>query len=102
MQDAGTNGTRGPGLDEAVIRLDRAIGQMEARITGALREAKASAGGLFDLDRAQLAQDLDAARGREKDLEAAGAEAARALGRAIAEIRSALGDAAASTLEREL
>ena len=53
--------------------------------------AKAEVGGLFDNDRAQLATELDAARARERELKAAGAEAAEALDKAIAEIRDALG-----------
>jgi len=101
MQDSPLIGSQGQGLDLAITRLDRALGQLEARMSDALREAKASAGGLFDLDRAKLAADLDAARGREKDLQDAGAEAARALGRAIAEIKSALGEDAAGAVEED-
>ena len=41
---------------------------------------------------ARLALDLEAARAREKALEEAGEQASEALGRAIAEIRAALGD----------
>ena len=42
------------------------------------------------LNQLNVAAELDASRAREKALEAAGAEAAAALGRAIAEIRAAL------------
>jgi hypothetical protein len=92
----------GASLDAAITRLDRALGQLEARVAGALREVQAAAGGLFDQDRANLASELDLARSRERALEAAGAEAAQALGRAIAEIRAALGeDTAAAVLKEE-
>ena len=45
-----------------------------------------------DEERLRLVADLEAAREREKALEEAGEQASAALGRAIAEIRSALGD----------
>ena len=78
-------------LDQAIKRLDRAVAQLEQRL------AKAAEGGddsLFGADRARLASELDEARAREKALEAAGAEASAALGRAIAEIEAALSGAA--------
>ena len=50
------------------------------------------AGGLFDEDRSHLAAELDASRARERELEAAGQAASQALGRAIAGVRTALGD----------
>ena len=77
-------------LDLAARRLDRALQQLEQRMRVRLQEAGAEAGGLFDQDRAKLAAELDASRAREKALEAAGAEASAALGRAITEIRAAL------------
>lgn len=73
-------------LDQAVKRLDKALAQLEQR----LAKGGAQAGGLFDQDAARLAAELDQARAREKELEAAGAEASAALGRAIAEIKDAL------------
>ena len=79
-------------LDQAVKRLDRAVGQLEQRMA---RAAPAGEAGLFDQDRARLASELDQARAREKELEAAGAEASAALGRAIAEIQAALSSPAA-------
>ena len=79
-------------LETAIQRLDRAMGQLERRLETLSAEAKGANGELFDLDRAKLAAELDAARARERDLEAAGSQASAALGRAIAEIRSALGD----------
>lgn len=99
MQEHGGEGS----LDAAIQRLDRAVTLLESRVSSALRNAKSQTGGLFDQDRSDLAAQLDQARGRERELEQAGAEAARALGRAIAEIRAALGeDTAASVLEREV
>ena len=77
-------------LDAAIHRLDRALGQLELRIGGLINQAHASNGELFDLDRAYLAAELDAARSRERALEEAGAEASAVLGQAIAELRAAL------------
>jgi len=79
-------------LEAALQRLDRALGQLELRVGVLSAEAQGGNGELFDLDRAKLAAELDAARARERELEAAGAEASAALGRAIAGIRAALGD----------
>jgi hypothetical protein len=79
-------------LDAAIQRLDRAVVQLERRIGVLAAEAEGSNGGLFEQDRANLAVELDAARGRERQLEAAGKQASVALGRAIAGIRAALGD----------
>jgi hypothetical protein len=89
MRDAG----EGAGLDAAIQRLDRALAQLEVRVEQ--MRAGGDGGGLFDQDRAKLAADLDAARARERDLEIAGAQASQALGRAIADIRRALGEDAA-------
>ncbi|MDH4384421.1 MAG: DUF4164 family protein [Caulobacter sp.] len=82
----------GSALDLAVRRLERALGVLEQRMAERVREAGAEVGGLFDNDRARLAAELDASRAREKALEEAGAQASQALSKAIAEIRSALGD----------
>jgi hypothetical protein len=79
-------------LELAAKRLDRAITLLEQRLGE--RAKSAAAGDLFDQDRARLAAELDQARARERDLEAAGAEASEALGRAISEIRAALNGAA--------
>ena len=98
MHDAGGD----TALDAAIGRLDRAVAQLETRVADTLREARQSAGGVFEQDRARLAAELDEARGRERALEEAGAEAARALGRAITEIRAALGeDSAKAILDEE-
>ncbi len=79
-------------LDAAIRRLDRAVARLEAHLDTMLADSKASSGDLFDDDRARLAADLDAAKGRERQLEAAGLQASAALGRAIADIRAALGE----------
>jgi hypothetical protein len=91
-QEAPDNLVAGGIMDAAVARLDRAVAQLEVRLSALTAEAAGSNGGLFDQDRANLAAELDAARARERDLEAAGSQASAALGRAIAEIRAALGD----------
>ena len=77
-------------LDLAARRLEQAVNVLEQRLAQRLKTAGAEAGGLFDQDRANLAAELDEARARERELEAAGAEASAALGRAIVEIRAAL------------
>jgi hypothetical protein len=82
-------------LDAAARRLERAVAMLEQRLGERLKAAGAEAGGLFDRDRARLAAELDEARARERALEEAGAEASAALGRAIAEIRTALNGASA-------
>ena len=79
-------------LDAAIQRLDRALGLLELRVISLINQADTGTGELFDLDRAHLASQLDAARGRERELEMAGAEASAVLGQAIAQIRAALDD----------
>ena len=106
------NPGEGNALELAAKRLERAVAQLEQKLA-AERAARAAAPvavsaaaaspsgpGLFDTDAeaeaesraARLAVDLEAARAREKALEEAGEQASEALGRAIAEIRAALGD----------
>ncbi|MBW8859741.1 MAG: hypothetical protein JF570_08425 [Caulobacter sp.] len=109
----------GNALELAARRLERAVSQLEQKITaertarlvafsaaaaaassGASSDAASGDPSLFDADAqaqaeskaARLALDLEAARAREKALEEAGEQASEALGRAIAEIRAALGD----------
>jgi Na+-transporting methylmalonyl-CoA/oxaloacetate decarboxylase gamma subunit len=93
----------GTALDLAVRRLERAMGQLEQRLAAKAAQAErtpapvvlSAAPGLFDDDeRLRLVADLAAAHEREKALEEAGEQASVALGRAIAEIRAALGDEA--------
>jgi hypothetical protein len=74
-------------LEAAARRLERAVGLLEARVQSLRTDADNSAGGLFEEDRSQLAEELDQARGRERELSEAGAEASAALGRAITELR---------------
>ena len=81
-------------LDLAAKRLEQAVHVLEQRLAQRMKQAGDAAGGLFDQDRANLAAELDEARARERELEAAGAEASAALGRAILEIRAALNGAA--------
>jgi methionine synthase II (cobalamin-independent) len=77
-------------IERAVRRLERAATQLDQRISRRIAEAEAQGGSLIDEDRARLAAELDAARGRERELEAAGAEASQALATAIAELQTAL------------
>jgi hypothetical protein len=84
-------------LDLAARRLERAVAQLEQRLAAraslpAVEVAPAMGGDLFGGEAARLKAELDAARERERALEEAGAQASVALGRAIAEIRAALGD----------
>jgi hypothetical protein len=77
-------------IDQAAKRLERSVALLEQRLSRLSGEAQA--GGLFDEDRAKLAAELDASRSRERELAEAGDQASKALGRAIAEIRAALGE----------
>jgi hypothetical protein len=77
-------------LDVAIRRVERAMMLLEQRLARKVAEAGAQAGDLFDQDRAQLASDLDACRGRLRDLEEAGALASAALDAAMAEIRAVM------------
>lgn len=79
-------------IEQAAKRLDRAVLLLEQRLSRLNGEAEA--GGLFDQDRSNLAVELDAARARERELSDAGEQASRALGKAISEIRAALGEGA--------
>jgi hypothetical protein len=88
----------GSALDLAARRLERAVANLEQKIAAerAERAQVAAAPAATDAavveKAAQLAADLEAARVRERALEEAGEQASEALGRAIAEIRAALGD----------
>jgi hypothetical protein len=77
-------------LDAAAHRLERAVSALEARFAEKMSAAHIADPDLIDRDRAALAAQLDAARDREKALEAVAAEASAALGRAAAEVRAAL------------
>ena len=82
-------------LELAARRLDRALGGLEQRLAQASTAASVVAGDLFARDDKgrDLAAELERALERERELEAAGAEASAALGRAIDEIRAALNGA---------
>jgi hypothetical protein len=88
-------------LDLAARRLEQAVHVLEQRLAQRLKTAGDAVGGLFDQDRANLAAELDESRARERELEAAGAEASEALGRAIQEIRSALNGSAPQSTAAE-
>ena len=81
-------------LDVVARRLEQAVHVLEQRLAQRLKAAGDS--GVFDQDRTRLAAELDEARARERELEAAGLEASEALGRAILEIRAALNGAVAA------
>jgi hypothetical protein len=85
-------------MDAAVRRLERAVAELEQRMSQRAAPAPAS-DGASDADRARLAAELEESRTRERELEAAGEQASAALGRAIAEIRAALGEPAKATEE---
>ena len=72
-------------FDQAVKRLDRAISSVEQKLRSNAPQAAASRG-----DQDRIAQELAISRAREKELEAAGAEASTALAKAIEEINAAL------------
>ena len=80
------------GLDEAVRRFDQALARLEIRMSALASRAEGANGNLFDDDRSKLAAELDAARGRERELETAGQAASEALERAITRVRAALGN----------
>lgn len=99
----------GSALDLAARRLERAVAGLEQKLAAERAErarlaAEPASGDLFGAapaaapdaavveKAARLAADLEAARERERALEEAGEQASEALGRAIAEIRAALGD----------
>lgn len=79
-------------LDIAAKRLESALHVLEQRLSQRIKAAGDDAGGLFDADRSKLAEELDRSRARERELEAAGAQASQALGAAIAQIRGALNE----------
>ncbi|MFN3521705.1 MAG: DUF4164 family protein [Phenylobacterium sp.] len=81
-------------IDQAARRLERALTRLEQKL--AAQGGGQVSAGLFDQDAARLAEELEKARGREQALEEAGAAASAALGRAIDEIRAALGAEAAA------
>ena len=81
-------------IERAARRLEKAVMALEKRLSRLNGEA--DAGGLFDEDRSKLAAELDAARARERERAEAGQQASVALGRAISEIKAALGQQGAA------
>ena len=83
-------------LELAAKRLERALSALEQQLSHGRDGGGRAPGDLFDHGRepAGLAAELVRVRTRERELEAAGAEASAALGRAIQEIRAALNGAA--------
>jgi peptidoglycan hydrolase CwlO-like protein len=79
-------------LVEATKRLDRALQQLEAACAAKVSTVMDLAYAALESDRARLAAELDAARVREGELASAAAAASKALGRAAAEVRAALGE----------
>lgn len=76
-------------LDKALTRLERSVGALFER-SGDPALAKRELAAMIE-DRAYLAQQLDDALAREKELQSLADEASEALGSAIAEVRAALG-----------
>ena len=75
-------------LEKAMTRLEDSVEHFfDKTLSSRLAHAEAEA---LRRDRAQLAQDLDASRARERELEALADEASKALGIAITEVRAAL------------
>jgi len=78
-------------IEEAARRLEHAAVKLEQRIARHIDRAAATKGSVMDADRAGLAAQLDAARGRERALREAGEEASAALAEAIARLRQHVG-----------
>lgn len=87
-------------MDELKVsteKLDKALARLETVLDGLLDKAgnpsiAAREVELLNLDRAKLAEELDEALARERQLQALADEASDALGTAIQEVRSALVD----------
>ena len=75
-------------LEAALRRLENSVESLTDRHSpGRIMKAEAEA---LRRDRAKLAEDLDASRARERELEALADEASKALGIAIAEVKAAM------------
>ncbi len=77
-------------LEAAIKRLERAVAVLDGQVTQLSGRADGAAGGLFDVDRSQLAVELDAAKARERAMADAGAATAEAMARSSASVRQAL------------
>lgn len=85
-----------PDFDASLLRLDHALARLESAIDGLIdrvgeQDRERDELDVLIADRARLAEELDAAMAREKELEEIADEASEALGAAIAEVRAALG-----------
>lgn len=77
----------------AASALDRALDRLETGVEELCRRGAGSENAvtrILQADRARLAAELDATRGREKALESLAGEASQALGAAISEVKAAL------------
>ena len=86
----------GPSAEQAAAALDRALGELEMRVDLFLERRRAEriqarANAMMQSDRGRLASDLDTAKAREDELQAAAEAASVALEQAIAEVRAVLG-----------
>lgn len=82
-------------LEAAAAQLDSALTSLERKLDGLFESVDAAKpsereADALRRDRMRLATDLDAARAREKELQALADEASAALGAAIQEVRDAL------------
>lgn len=76
-------------LGSAIAQVERRLRELSGRIDMAEADARAARGS--DEDRARLADQLDAAHGREAELAEAAREAGEALDAAMDDLREALG-----------
>lgn len=83
-------------IEASAKRLDQALARLEGAVDGLFERsgdpvlARKELAAMVE-DRAYLAQQLDDALAREKELQALADEASEALGAAISEVRAALG-----------
>ncbi|GAB5458595.1 MAG: hypothetical protein Hens3KO_16250 [Henriciella sp.] len=83
-------------IENSAKRLDQALARLEGAVDGLFERsgdpvlARKELAAMVE-DRAYLAQQLDDALAREKELQALADEASEALGAAISEVRAALG-----------
>jgi hypothetical protein len=80
-------------IDLAAARLERALTHLEQKLAD-----RPASGELFAQDSGDLAAELAASKARERELEAAGAQASEALARAIGQIQDVLADKGQPTL----
>ena len=83
-------------MDDALKQLEGAIDRLEGRLDSLFQRLEGSRvyekeADALRKDRARLANDLDLAKARERQLQQLADEASEALGAAISEVREALG-----------